>query len=197
MKTYSGITTLVEEVEFSCITNWGTWCALSYIEFRSRTYPTFKNRLNGNCLHVSGSGNSPNNYANVIVSGCDASNNQRWEFNGYGQINHSPSGKCLDMGEALSEIRAKQVFNVPQIQLSLSRWEQQQLGGGLFVLWSRVAKVGACRGYDHQRCERGVPGYRGLQRGGPGLRWVRQPDLGLAGIHSAPLIQTAFALCFT
>ena len=33
METFSGTPTLVEEVEFSCITDWGSWCALSYIEF--------------------------------------------------------------------------------------------------------------------------------------------------------------------
>ena len=104
IKTYSGTKTLVEEVEFSCITNWGSWCALSYIEFRSWTYPALKNRQNRNCLHVSGTGNSPNEGANVLMSGCDSGNNQRWEFNGWGQINHTPSGKCLDMGKSFLDI---------------------------------------------------------------------------------------------
>ena len=102
MKTLSGAPTLVEEVEFSCTSSYGTWCALSYIEFRSTE--EIANGQNGKCLHVDGNGNSPNNYANVLIFGCDGSNNKKWEFNGYGQINHIPSGKCLDMGMSISQI---------------------------------------------------------------------------------------------
>ena len=57
------------------------------------------NRGNGDCLHVDGNGDFPDDYTNVITSGCnDGSNNQKWAFNGAGQLIHTPSGMCLDMG---------------------------------------------------------------------------------------------------
>ena len=103
METLSGTPTIVEEVEFSCVKSWGTWCALSYIEFRSND--TIVNRHEGKCLHindVNSDGSSPNDYTQVVKRDCGgswgASNKQRWAFNGLGQIIHTPSGKCLDMG---------------------------------------------------------------------------------------------------
>ena len=96
LKTLSGAQTLVEEVEFSCTKSFGTYCAINYIEFGSSD--AIVNRQNGNCLHINGDGSNPNNYAHVIMSGCNGSNNQKWRFNGLGQIKHTPSGACLDMG---------------------------------------------------------------------------------------------------
>ena len=58
------------------------------------------NREDGNCLHVDGDGDFPNDYTNVITSGCNESNNQKWAFNGEGQLIHTPSEKCLDMGKS-------------------------------------------------------------------------------------------------
>ena len=56
------------------------------------------NREDGNCLHVDGNGDFPDDYTNVITSGCNDGNNQKWAFNGNGQLIHTPSGMCLDMG---------------------------------------------------------------------------------------------------
>ena len=56
------------------------------------------NREDGNCLHVDGDGEFPNDYTNVITFGCNDSNNQKWAFDGSGQLIHTPSGMCLDMG---------------------------------------------------------------------------------------------------
>jgi len=55
------------------------------------------NRGNSECLHVDGNGDFPNDYTNVITSGCNDGNNQKWAFNGAGQLIHTPSGMCLDM----------------------------------------------------------------------------------------------------
>ena len=57
------------------------------------------NREDGNCLHVDGDADIPNDYTNVITTGCNESNNQKWAFDGSGQLIHTPSGKCLDMGK--------------------------------------------------------------------------------------------------
>ena len=56
------------------------------------------NREDSNCLHVDGNGDFPEDYTNVITSGCNDGNNQKWAFNGAGQLIHTPSGMCLDMG---------------------------------------------------------------------------------------------------